>query len=266
MMGLDSPIVLLGRGGSGTRLLSELAIDLGVFLGNNVNVSGDSIEWVETLYAFVIDNLSHPDAMPANTMSEWRHRLRTLAEGVLEKGHRQAGAPWGWKLPETILALDPVLFAFPAARFVHLVRHPVTSSLRRTHMTSRLDNGIGQAVLPAAYRAHGFDARQMDGHEAFMHNALTWQFQVNYALQRLQRAEGRVLQVRYEDLCLHPNETRALIAKFLELETPPSDASVVVDWARTAKFDRHDPRVQTVWSICGGTATTLGYDLSDVLN
>ena len=47
--GLDRPVILLGRGGSGTRMLSELALGLGVFLGGALNETGDSLEWVESL-------------------------------------------------------------------------------------------------------------------------------------------------------------------------------------------------------------------------
>ena len=41
---LDSPVILLARGGGGSRLLTLLARDCGVFLGNDLNGSGDCME------------------------------------------------------------------------------------------------------------------------------------------------------------------------------------------------------------------------------
>ena len=52
---LDSPVILLGKGGGGSRLLSLLASDCGVFLGNDVNISGDCMDMVIAIYQSVIE-------------------------------------------------------------------------------------------------------------------------------------------------------------------------------------------------------------------
>ena len=54
MDALDCPVVLLGRGGSGTRVLSQIAQQMGIFLGNDINVSGDSVEWVGPIYDLAV--------------------------------------------------------------------------------------------------------------------------------------------------------------------------------------------------------------------
>lgn len=51
---LEQPVVLLARGGSGSRLLSWLAADAGVFLGNEINISCDALELVQPLYKGVL--------------------------------------------------------------------------------------------------------------------------------------------------------------------------------------------------------------------
>jgi hypothetical protein len=42
-LALSQPVILLGRGGSGTRLLAQLALSVGAFLGNELNAA--MIRW-----------------------------------------------------------------------------------------------------------------------------------------------------------------------------------------------------------------------------
>src|SRR5205085_9525705 len=113
---VSSPVILLGRGGSGTRLLSEMARELGVFLGTELNVSGDSLEWTDTVYKLAIEATVTGIESGSRDDLEWRETLRSLAARVLERGHVDPSQPWGWKLPETTLAIEVVLRAFPGAR------------------------------------------------------------------------------------------------------------------------------------------------------
>ena len=55
----DDVLLFVGRGGSGTRLLSQLAVDAGIFVGNKVNKSGDSLEWVDLIYKMVVETGGH---------------------------------------------------------------------------------------------------------------------------------------------------------------------------------------------------------------
>src|SRR5438105_15484142 len=52
---MDAVAIFTGRGGSGTRLLSQLSTDAGVFLGNEVNRSGESVEWVDLVYRMGVE-------------------------------------------------------------------------------------------------------------------------------------------------------------------------------------------------------------------
>jgi len=147
---LDSPIILLGRGGSGTRLLSTLASDVGLFIGNENNPAGDCLELVGPIYRAINRKYRCP--------GEWQKSLnipdlRSAAASMLER----SGWPddWGFKLPESLLVLPELQRAFPNARYALMTRDPLTTVLRRTHMTSRLDNEIGQIALVLAYTSAG---------------------------------------------------------------------------------------------------------------
>lgn len=258
--GLDAPVILLGRGGSGTRVISQSTQPLGVFLGDVANPSSDSLEWVDTLYDLSIEVLVAGVAEGSPRDAYWRERLRAKAGDILAQAGRSSSEPWGWKLPETMLALAPVLRAFPHARIIHLVRHPLTSALRRTHVTSRTDSRLGQAALSAAYRAHGLDPDMIDRDEPYIHNALSWDFQLRTAMDALKSAGDRLLVVRYEDLCADPDGVQTRIAGFLGLTAPPPAQAALIDLRRTNEVAAFDSRAQRVWSICSETAEALGYE------
>ena len=252
------PIILLGRGGSGTRLLSEFALGLGIFLGNRINITGDSLEWVDAIYDIAIEELTTGIDPGSIRDLYWRDRLCRVANEILERADHPVGHCWGWKLPETMLALGPILRAFPNARVVHLVRHPLTSAIRRTHVTSRTDNPIGELVLQAAYRACGMNPALIGQDEAFVHNAKTWAFQVKRVLDILRLSEAASLQVRYEEICADPRAALTIMADFLGFPSSPKIPKI--DQSRTNSITELDDRARRVWAICGETARALGYD------
>jgi hypothetical protein len=258
----SEPVILLGRGGSGTRLLAQLALATGTFLGNELNASHDSVEWVETLYDLAIEAVTEGVASGSTRDLYWHGRLRRRASEILASGRRDPTSLWGWKLPETMLVLPQALRAFPRARVVHLVRHPVTSALRRTHVTSRLDNPVGRVVLPAAYRACGLDPDNIERDDHYIRNAVTWAYQVGGlldALRAMSPTEGW-LQFRYEEVCATPAEAQKRLTAFLGTAAPTAGPPEI-DVSRIGDFRADDDKAQRIWSICGGLASKLGYEL-----
>src|ERR1700741_5203529 len=205
---LDTAVVFTGRGGSGTRLLSQLAAQTGIFIGNGLNKSGDSVEWVDLIYRMVVEAGGGHD-LPSG--ARYRQRLRDRATEILERASPQWLPRWGLKLPEAMLVLPLLIDAFPSAKVVHLTRHPISSSLRRTHMTSRLDNAVGAVTLPAAYRYAKRDPALITTDEPYLHNACSWNFQVTRVVHYGRGALGdeRYLEIGYEDMCAEPSGVSA---------------------------------------------------------
>ena len=108
---LSRPVVATGRGGSGSRLLSLALQEHDVFLGNGLNKSGDSTEWVDLIYTLAIRKLTGK----LSTGNHWLQELVACAENILAKGQWEQTQPWGWKLPETMLFVPEVADAFPGA-------------------------------------------------------------------------------------------------------------------------------------------------------
>jgi hypothetical protein len=255
---IEAPVLLTGRGGSGTRLLSQIAAETGIFIGSRINKSGDSTEWVKLIYRIAIETGGERE-LPAG--SRFREDIRAHAGHFLDQDAARHARLWGLKLPETMLVLPLLIDAFPRAKVVHLIRHPISSSLRRTHMTSRLNNPIGAVALPAAYRYTKRDVARIATDDPYLHNAYSWNFQVtrvaHYARESL--GENRYFEVAYEDLCTEPSRVVASLRSFLGCGPDVSDTSIPVDWSRIGGWDRGDPRADAIWELCGTTAALLGY-------
>ena len=208
---LSTPIVLLARGGGGSRLLSVLAADAGVFMGSRLNPSGDAVDMVQPVYRTVLARHRYADS---GLVPEFVREMRLGAMRLLGDGG-ETGA-WGFKLPEALLVLDEILEAFPQARFVHMVRDPLATCLRRTHMTARFDNQVGQASLLAAYRALGRDPRQLANDPEAVRMAVTTVHQVGGALDWTRALPPeRLLQIRFEDVLRDPGGILAQLGAWL---------------------------------------------------
>ena len=77
-MKISRPVVAIGRGGSGTRLLSLALQEHGIFLGNQLNESHDSTEWVDLIYKLAIEKLTNK--LPSSPI--WQ-QLTLRAESIL---------------------------------------------------------------------------------------------------------------------------------------------------------------------------------------
>lgn len=122
----DSPIVVGGTGGSGTRALTEFLLQCGVEMGKTNSV-GDALS-----FSMIIDG--QIDQVMAVT-GRIDYATSDLPPALLEKiskSYRTAGArhlaatapggKWGFKNPRQMFLLPVLELTFPSARFVHLVR------------------------------------------------------------------------------------------------------------------------------------------------
>jgi len=250
------PIIASGRGGSGTRLLSELLQSLGVFLGNRLNVSGDSVEWVALSYKIAANHTSE-----SLKPGLWRHHMQANATKILKEHQWDGVQNWGWKLPEIMLILPEVIDAFNQSRFIHFVRHPVDCSLRRSHMTSRIDNFVGSEVLEAAYKKLNWSAERIQSDPQYLRNAASWLYQVNraseYGRNLLNSKNYHV--IRYEDLCTNQEQEILRLADFLKTKIPTGFKGVNIDARRQKTWSPSDSRAEEVWDICGELALEFGY-------
>ena len=255
----DDPIIVTGRGGSGTRLISKAVQDCGVFLGNRLNESEDSMEWVEAIYE-IAAKVHTAEYEPSDSEEiDWQSRLALTANRILQNGGIKQDQLWGFKLPESMLIMPQLLSTFPNARVIHLVRHPITSSLRRTHLTSQTANPVGKAVCEAAYRDAGMEPSNALIDPDWKRNALTWNYQVGSVANQLgEMPADRSLQVKFEDLCDDPQEVTNEIKAFLDGGSRISASIGIQAKRRKPRLGFFAPK-EKIWEYCGATATKIGY-------
>jgi hypothetical protein len=195
------------------------------------------------------------------TGSRYRNEIRKQAQEILSRSSATEGCAWGWKLPETILVLPLFLDAFPDAKIIHFVRHPISSSLRRSHITSRLGNPVGDVILPAAYEYAGRGASSVTADPIYLHNAYSWNYQVTRAMQYGRNILGtaQYMELKYEDLCTNLRSVFSAMALFLKMPIKQSLPDIEINEQPIQQQWHEDNEACKVWEICGPTAEALGY-------
>ncbi|GAA6135075.1 hypothetical protein NBRC116188_18650 [Oceaniserpentilla sp. 4NH20-0058] len=256
---IDSPVIITGRGGSGTRLLSELMQSFGLFLGNEINKTEDSIEWVEPIYDLVTKYKSGNCLASRN---DYIQRLRNNALNILERGGIEEGL-WGFKLPEAMLCMPELLEAFPNAKVIHLTRHPLSISFRRTHVTSRLDSPVGNVALKEAYKHHGLNFEECINNSDTFNNAVSWNYQLSNISRILDSSlpNERYIQIKYEDMVSSPEYVHIQLQKFLNIEitAPPV---LNIDSKRLNFEIENTKAVSEIWDLTKEVAQEFGYTKS----
>lgn len=252
-----APIILLSKGGGGSRLLSVLAQDLRIFLGSSVNVSGDSMEMVGPIYRGVI-----------RTFCSSMESERTTTGPDIRKGAQQmwqtGGCPaqWGFKLPESMFLINEISRAFPGAHFVHLIRDPLVTCLRRTHKTARLDNEIGCITLPAAYAHAGRPAANILADGEGLHMAYTTKHQLSLAQQSLLGIPpSQVHEIRFEDLIVDPLQSLRRLSEWLDLPVQTRSITETVDATRAQLKPSFYPseQITLITTLLRDTRAAFGY-------
>jgi hypothetical protein len=217
----ETPVVILGTGGSGTRVLASLAGEAGYFMGTNLNRPGDSVDLGKFAGLCANRYLRKSDWIEQTWRGSERERFgypRDLAASfwTAVEGHRAAigdsDAPWGWKTPRTILILPFVHEMLPAAKVVHLVRDGRDIAYSKNQNQLRQH---GHRVLPES-------EKRVPRAQA----SITFWSHVNVAAARYGRRflDGSYLVLRYEDVCSDPGEAAARLVDFLD--SPVSSESM----------------------------------------
>ncbi|MEO8667311.1 MAG: sulfotransferase [Bauldia sp.] len=255
---LGSPIILFNAAHSGSSLLADALAEAGVFMGAERNPYGDATAIVPLVRQVVERHM--PDVGRINDHSDPVLSAVAVAAFAEHLKGRLPGAPWGWKLGETVFIVPLLARLFPTARFVHVVRDgrdvafspflaPKDPFWRKVHFnTDRITSWHGLAMTQRAYRARGP-----------LFNAIRW---VNSA--SLGRAYGAMLgpryrEVRYEDLVSDFATVVTGLCDWLEISATASSAAHV--HARSVGKWRKQPRreIEAVMAILEPTLTCFSY-------
>jgi len=186
-------VIVIGRGHGGTRLASSTLAQSGFYIGKT-NDSGDMVpaqrmyiavklasRMVQRVGALHWDFSSLLNSQPPTAFT---HHVRNYLR------QHEAKNEFGWKLPETTLALPWIIKMFPQAYYIYWTRDP-RDALLGGHLTDRL----ASFGVPSANHKNILDARV---------ESWAYQHQLMYATPQPEH----VLHIRYEDFVL--NQATAL--------------------------------------------------------
>lgn len=237
-------ITLIGRGHSGTRIISETLSASGVYMGEPQNSSSDLIP-AEDFYEacrIVARHVVHlgearwdfSGLLAAPVDPAFRRLVESYLASVLESdaSHR------GWKLPETVLAYPWIVRLFPEARYVHWARDPRDCILDR-HMTDELaDFGVPTERTDDVYRTR----------------ALSWLYQREIVAAT--PPPRHAILVRFEDFVLCQEAALERLEAFVgfPLVAIPVRPEAVGRWRRTPEA------VAGVADLLADELVALGYE------
>jgi len=154
MKGARPPVIIIGAHRSGTTATARALKLLGLQIGQHLD-SHDEVRALQNLHETYLRSVGsawhNPQAFLASIATpSGREAVAKYLEGHLDpslslfgyaagltgwwlKRRLRLGAPWGWKEPRTTLFGTSWLELFPDARFLHIVRNPlsVAASIQR---------------------------------------------------------------------------------------------------------------------------------------
>ncbi|MBK9385022.1 MAG: sulfotransferase [Planctomycetes bacterium] len=258
----ERPVVIMGRGHSGTRVLAWALEELGVRLGTLAEKdTGDAQDrrFTRRIKRLARRSLRRDPLAQPTRFEVWRFARRAEQFRTWIAEHPPVNAApelaWGWKFPETYLIGPLVEAVFPQALYVHMVRDGRDLAFKE-HLTDDADRALGRALLAevgALEKPHHIQA------------ALSWNFQV----QRFDRFAAtlgeRCLRLRFEDLIAEPERTMERTAEFLKLPMNERCRAYLRANLRRGKVSQHrseDPsQIAEVEALIAPTLREWGYAL-----
>lgn len=262
------PIVIFNKSHSGSRLLSNLLKEAGVYLGANLNESFDSLDLLELVRTLVIRY--YPDYSPLWQPEYRDDGLDNLIRKVFQDhlAGWDKNSPWGWKLCETTYILPVVDALFPDARYIHLIRDGrdvAFSNHRAPHElfwkkiyfnTGEIQHWRGLPMTKSAYRKR-----------SHIYNVLHWQNSVTVGCNYGAMLRDRYLEVKYEDLCFDFTSQAKRIFHFLDLEVREDVLDRVSSTVSTASIGKYrqqpNQKIREVLFVAKPLLMSLGYIRGD---
>jgi hypothetical protein len=196
-------ITIIGRGHGGTRAMSHTLSASGVYMGAQLNGSGDLIppgdlyeacrvmaRHVEHLGGLRWD-FSRLHTMPIDP--EFTRLVESYLASVLASDAERKG----WKLPETTLILPWIVRAFPDIHYIYWTRDP-RDSILGSHVTDDLAT-FGIPYEPTE------DLR--------LRRAISWQYQ--YEIMQATPRPKHTTDVRFENFVLDQEATLKRLEAYL---------------------------------------------------
>lgn len=195
------PLGVGGVGGSGTRLVASLLEAMGLFMGEHVNRSNDSLVW-PPFRKLLAESPGRDAAARERVVFE---AITRFEQHMHEDYHRVARGDhnWFWKVPTTFFWLEPLAAYFPRMKYIHVIRHGLDMAFSGNRRQVKVWAGaVGLELRPP------IDPRQMLEY---------WVLANDLALDRARRLLGdRCLLLSFDRLCRSPETELPRLAAFVD--------------------------------------------------
>ena len=239
-------ITVIGRGHSGTRAISHTLYASGVFMGSQLNPSGDKIP-PHAMYDACRVLAQH---VQWNGGLSWEFeplltmpidaRFKELINEYLADVLQNDAAQKGWKIPETTLVYPWIARMFPAIKFIHWIRDP-RDCILGSHKTDDL-------------RDFGVNYPQTD--DVYERRAISWLYQ--YRLMQATPEPENVIQIRFEDFVLNQKATLKRLEAFLGIPL----ARIIVRPDAVARWKREPDKRRYDFEFLHEAIVENGYPLT----
>ncbi len=213
-------ITVIGRGHSGTRAMSHTLSASGVYMGAQLNDSGDLVPPGDMYEACRV--LARHVRYEGNLRWDFSrlHRdpidpaFTRLIESYLASVLSSPDPRRGWKIPETVLAYPWIVRLFPQAHYIYWIRDP-RDCILGYHVTDDLaDFGVPYDKTDDLRRRR----------------AISWKYQSE--IFKATPRPRHLTTVRFEDFVLNQDATLARLQKYLGFPL----AKIPVDPARVGRW------------------------------
>lgn len=246
------PVMLMGRGHSGTRVLSVVCMHLGIQLGTSTTTGdADDRTFTRTIKKIATRNFT------SGSLNHVRKKELICFQNAVLKYYKNISSPqtlWGWKFPETYLICDYIAQTFPHARYIHLVRDGRDLAFKK-HLTDDPKRKLGKKLLG---HINAMDLPH------YLQAAMSWAFQVDrFDEFRKTLNSNQVLDIKFEDICREPMVAMQAVCEFLNIPmTERYEGHIIkqLDLNKIAQYKNEDPaKIREIESTIIGTLKRYHY-------
>jgi Sulfotransferase family len=213
---IPGPNAIGATGGSGTRVVTRIVRESGMFTGTDLNAYEDALPFGAYSDRWINEFVrAGGGPAPGDLLRRMRDDLDSLVRSHLVDLPPHASV-WGWKEPRSVYLVPFFDAAMPSLRFLHFLRdgRDIAFSENQNQLVKH-----GDALL-------GDDLRK---EKTSVRSIALWS-RVNSAAADYGETQlgERYLRVRFEDLCAEPVETVRRIYAFFGLDGDAEAAAVAV--------------------------------------
>jgi hypothetical protein len=232
-----APIAIGGVGGSGTRLIAQFLIDLGVYMGQNLNEYNDNLlftvlfkrpQWQQLASAEEVrqyiqlfetcmtgrslnlfDYTLLTSACFQKRIMPWQESVDRAIKSIQSRKFidSKQHLSWGWKEPNTQIFIEPIAHYFPRLRYIHVMRHGLDMAYSNNRLQLKHWGRHFGVEMPAD--EHLIPVAQLE----------YWIRSSQKTIQTGKKLLGdRFYLLNYDRLCLEPVSEITKLLQFLEVD------------------------------------------------